>query len=85
MPAAFKGVDGITLLGLTSGGGTCTVLPCTTASGAVFAMSSTCQISTVRNGSFYNVDLGVEPDFVLTRAESFYDREALVEYIHNLP
>ena len=85
VPAAFKGVTGITLLGQTSGGGTCTVLPCTTASGAVFAMSGTRQISTVKNGSFYNVDLGVEPDFVLSRMETFYDREALVEYIHTLP
>ena len=85
VPAAFKGAPDITLLGLTSGGGTCTVLPCTTASGGVFTISGTCQISTVKNGSFYNIDLGVEPDFVLSRMESFYDREKLVEYIHTLP
>lgn len=85
VPAAFKGVAGITLLSQTSGGGTCTVLPCTTGGGAVFAISGTRQISMVKNGSFYNVDLGVEQDFVLSRMESFYDREALVEYIHSLP
>ena len=85
VPAAFKGAPDITLLGLTSGGGTCTVLPCTTASGAVFTISGTHQITTVKNGSFYNIDLGVEPAFVLSRMESFYDREKLVEYIHTLP
>ena len=85
VPAAFKDAADTTLLGLTSGGGTCAIRPCTTASGAVFTISGTRQISTVRNGSFYNIDLGVEPDFVLSKMESFYDREQLAELIHTLP
>lgn len=32
----------------------------------------------------YNIDSGAEPDFVLSKAESFYDRPALVEYINSL-
>ena len=67
-----------------SGGGSCAVLPCTSASGTVFQISGTSQLSTVQNGSFYNIDQGIEPDVVLTKVESFYDREALVDMIHNL-
>ena len=47
-------------------------------------MSGTKQLATVQNGSFYNIDEGIEPDFVLSRPESFYDRPALVEYINSL-
>ena len=32
----------------------------------------------------YNIDSGAEPGFVLSKAESFYDRPALVEYINSL-
>ena len=84
VPAAFKDSDSVTLLGVTSGGGTCAVLPCTTASGAIFAISGTYQISTVKNGSFYNIDRGVEPDFVVKNMDILYDRTRLVEYIHGL-
>lgn len=85
VPAAFKGSNNITLIGTTSGGGTCAVLPCTTASGAIFAMSGPMQVSTVKNGSFYNVDSGVDPDFTVKTMDTLYDRERLVEYIHTLP
>lgn len=83
-PAAFKASGTVTLLGQRSGGGSCVVLPCTSASGTVFMISGTKQLATVRNGSFYNIDEGIEPDFILSRLESFYDRAALVEYIHGL-
>ena len=84
MPAAFKASGDVTLLGRRSGGGSCVVLPCTSASGSVFAISGPKQLAAVLNGSFYNIDEGIEPDFVLSRPESFYDRPALVEYIHTL-
>jgi len=41
-------------------------------------------MSAVLNGSFYNIDEGIEPDFVLSSPESYYDRPNLVEYIHTL-
>ena len=85
VPAVLKGCPGITLLGQTSGGGTCSVRPCTSASGAAFTISSPTQISSVKNGSFYDVDQGAEPDFYISKDETFYDREKLVEFIHNLP
>ena len=67
-----------------NGGGSCSVLPCTSASGTLFQISSNQQLSTVRNGSFYNIDQGIEPDVPLMWPESFYDREALVAYLHTL-
>ena len=84
VPAAFKASGTVTLLGQRSGGGSCVVLPCTSASGSLFAISGPKQLATVLNGSFYNIDEGVDPDFILSRPESFYDRPALVEYIHTL-
>ena len=82
VPAIFKESHRVTLIGQRSGGGACVVLPCTSASGTTFQISGTKQIAMVRNGSFYNVDQGVEPDIPLTRIESFYDRPGLVELIH---
>ena len=85
VPAFLKGCNNTTLLGKTSGGGTCTVMTFTTASGAVFAISSPLQISTIRNGSMYDIDKGVDPDFVISKYDTMYDREKLVEFIHSLP
>ena len=84
VPAACRSSGKVTLIGQTTGGGSCVVLPCTTASGALFQVSGSKQISIIRNGSFYNTDAGVEPDFRLDKPESYYDRPALVEYLHNL-
>ena len=85
VPAFLKGSNNVTLLGRTSGGGTCTVMTFTTASGAVFAISSPLQISMIRNGSMYDIDKGVDPDFVISKYDTMYNREKLVEYIHSLP
>ena len=83
VPAIFKDSNRVTLIGRKTGGGSCVVLPCTSASGTQFQISGTKQIAMVKNGSFYNVDQGVEPDIPLIHPESFYDREGLVELIHN--
>lgn len=84
IPAAFGMSGKVTLVGQTSGGGSCIVLPATSASGTVFQISGSMQLSTVRNGSFYNIDQGIQPDIPLVRMESFYDREGLVEYLHQV-
>ena len=70
VPAAFKGTNGITLIGKASGGGSCVVLPCTTASGAQFQISGTSQISVIKNGSFYNADTGIEVDVPIANTET---------------
>ena len=85
VPAFFRESHRVTLIGQRSGGGSCVVLPCTSASGTTFQISGPKQISLVRNGSFYNADQGVEPHIPLTHIESFYDREALVELINSTP
>ncbi len=82
VPAACKSSGKVTMLGQTSGGGSCIVLPCTTASGALFQISGPCQLATIKNGAFYNTDGGIEPDIRLTKKESFYDRPALAEFLH---
>ena len=84
VPAAFKASGQVTLMGQCSGGGSCVVLPCTSASGTIFQISGPKQLATVKNGSFYNIDQGIEPDIVFTKAASFFDRKALAEYINNL-
>ena len=84
VPAACRSSGRVTLIGQPAGGGSCVVLPSTTAAGTLFQISGSKQISIIKNGSFYNTDGGVEPDFRLEKPESFYDRPALVEYLHNL-
>lgn len=84
VPAALKMSEKVIIVGQESGGGSCVVLPCTTASGSIFQISGSRQLSTIRNGSFYNIDQGIEPDVLLTKPASFYDREALAEYLKSL-
>ena len=84
VPAIFNQAGEITLIGQRSGGGSNVVLPATTASGMVFQMSGPLQITTFTNGSLYGVDTGVEPHVRLNNFNSYYDREGLVELIHNL-
>ena len=84
VPAAFRSSGRVTLIGQPTGGGSCVVQPCTTAAGTLFQISGNKQVSIIKNGSFYNTDGGIEPDFRLEKPESFYDRPALVEYLHDL-
>lgn len=83
VPAAFKSSN-VILLGTTTGSGSCIVRPSTTACGSLFQMSGNKEISIVKNGSFYNTDEGIEPDFVLASYDTYYDRQKLVDYIHSL-
>lgn len=85
VPTALKDHPNVTLIGRTSGGGSCVVRACTTASGTIFTISSPIQISTLKNGSLYNADQGIVPDFTISKYDTFYDREKLVDFIHQLP
>ena len=84
VPAVFKNSQKVTLLGRTSGGGSCTVQPMSTAWGSMFQISGPGRMSFFKNGSFYNIDQGVEPDIYLSHLSSFYDRETLTKYINGL-
>ena len=84
VPCAFKASGKVTLLGRTTGGGACTVLPASTAWGTSFQISSNNCKSLFKNGAFYDIDRGADPDFVLATPEQYYNRQALTEYINDL-
>lgn len=84
VPAALKSSQEVTLIGRTTGGGSCTVQPLSTAYGTVFQISGSYRISFLKNGSFYDIDKGVDPDYYLDDIDHFYDRSALTEFINNL-
>jgi len=84
VPAVFKSSGRVTLLGRTSGGGSCFVLNAATAWGTYFSISGPQRMSLMKNGAFYDIDQGVEPDFIINNVDNFYDREALTAYINGL-
>ena len=84
VPWVLKSSGNVSLLGKTSGGGSCVVGFNTTAWGTTYQYSSAKRLSFVKNGSYYDVDQGVEPDHVIDNYAHFYDREALTEFIHGL-
>ncbi len=85
LPAAFKQSGLVTLLGQTSGGGACVVIPIMTPDGTVINISSMSKICMMKNGIFYSVDRGVDPDVSIRQISHFYDREWLTEFIHQIP
>ena len=84
VPAVFKSSGQVTLLGRTSGGGSCLVQNMSTAWGTYFEISGPLRMAFRKNGVFYDIDRGVEPDFVINNLSRFYDREALTDYINTL-
>ena len=74
----------VTLLGKTSGGGSCVVQLLSTAWGTVFQISSSRRMSFLKNGSFYDIDQGVDPDYFINDSSNFYNRKALTAYINGL-
>ena len=84
VPCVFKENGGVTLLGRGTSGGSCVIGYNTTAWGTSYRYSSSKQISFLKNGAYYDVDQGVEPDFIINDYDHFYDRETLTEFIHGL-
>ena len=84
VPAALKSSQKVTLLGRTSGGGSCVVQPASTAYGTLFQISAPHRISFLKNGSFYDIDQGIEPDYYIDHIANFYNRAALTDYINGL-
>ena len=72
------------MLGQTTGGGACVVQSSVLADGTIFNYSGNKHICTVKNGSYYSVDQGVEPDYVIRKTAHFYDREWLTRFIEDL-
>ncbi len=84
VPCVFKDSGKVTLLGRTSGGGSCSVMSVSTAWGTSFQISSNQRMSFLKNGSFYDVDRGADPDYIISSPEKFYDRKALTEFINGI-
>ncbi len=84
VPAALKSSQKVTLIGRTTGGGSCVVQPMTTAYGTVFQISAALRMSFLKNGSFYDIDQGVEPDYYINDIANYYDRAALTDFINGL-
>lgn len=84
VPAAFKSSQKVTLLGQQSGGGSCVVAHMVTTWGTMFQMSSSNDLSVFKNGSMYDIDQGIVPDYYLSKFSSFYDRAKLAEIINNM-
>ena len=74
----------MTLLGNTTGGGSCNVMPMSSPWGSLYQFSGTIQISFAKNGSYYDTDRGVDPHVFLTKPDTFLDREKLTEIINVL-
>ena len=84
VPAALKSSQNVTLLGRTSGGGSCVVQPLSTAYGTSFQISGRLRLSFLKNGSFYDIDQGVDPDYYIDDLSHYYDRAALTDFINGL-
>jgi hypothetical protein len=84
VPSLLKESGKVTMLGGTSGGGACSVQLVSTADGSLFQISSPRHSAVVSNGAYYTIDRGVEPHHYFSKFESYFDREALTEYINGL-
>ena len=84
VPNLFKESEKVTLLGRTSGGGACVVQPISSAWGTCFRISGPMRLCRVKNGSYYDIDQGAQPDYTISDPAAYYDRTALVSYINTL-
>ena len=75
VPAMFKDSGKVTLVGRTTGGGSCVVSYGSTASGRIVQISSPKRFSFSKNGGFYDVDRGAEPDVFIKDMSKLYDRK----------
>ena len=41
-------------------------------------------MSFLKNGSFYDIDQGVDPDYYIDHISNLYDRVALTDFINSL-
>ena len=82
--AVFKDSGKVQLVGRTSGGGSCSVCYASTASGTIFQLSSPSRFSFSKNGGFYDVDRGAEPDVLVKDMSKLYDREYMNKFLDDV-
>ena len=84
VPAVLKASGRVTMLGASSSGGTCCVQNYSAADGTLFRMSSKYAMGVSKNGSFYDIDKGVEPHYYINRPENFYDKEKISAIVNDI-
>ena len=84
VPNVFKQSGKVTLMGRTSGGGSCVVQSLSTAWGTSFTISAPRRMSFMKNGSLYDIDRGADPDYTISTPAKYYDRAALTDFINSL-
>jgi hypothetical protein len=86
LPCLFKNSGKVSLIGQKSGGGACVVAPISLADGTVFRISGAKRLDYVKNGTFYSIDQGADPDFAISDLSFLYQngRADLVSYIDSL-
>jgi hypothetical protein len=81
LPSMLKIRQKATLIGQTSGGGGCMVKPLSTADGTLFQISGNMSMMVAHNGTFVDIDQGMEPDYRLGDPKAFYDRTNMAKDI----
>lgn len=86
LPSLFKNSGKVSLIGQKSGGGACVVAPMSLADGTIFRVSGDRRLNYVKNGTFYNIDQGADPDYAITDLSFLYQnkRADLVSYIDSI-
>ncbi|MCR5046399.1 MAG: hypothetical protein K6A42_07455 [Treponema sp.] len=84
MASCLKESKAAKLIGRKSSGGACAVQACITPDGTAFTFSGNYKFSAVRNGKYYTIDAGVQPDYPIEDSEKLYDRAWLTDYINKL-
>ena len=82
--AASLAQSDVRLVGQTTSGGACDVMPIALADGTVLLISGNLRVSALENGSYYDVNKGVVPQFRLAHPWNFYDRDTLSVYLDAL-
>lgn len=84
LPNLLKQSHAVSLIGQRTGGGACVAENSSNADGGIYRISGDKMLCNSINGSFYNIDSGVEPDYYLQNPASYYDRSALSTYLDSL-
>jgi len=86
VPNIFKDSGKVSLIGQTSGGGSCAVEPFSLADGTIFRISGYKHLDKEKNGTFYDIDRGATPDYMVSDLSFLYKnrRADLVDYIDSL-
>ena len=84
VPCIFKDSKKVTLIGQTSGGGACSMAGMSSATGTSFNISSPYIFSFEKNGSFYDMDRGAEPEFWIKDLSKLYDRAYMNTFLDKI-